>query len=116
MFERKGEKLGSIFHGDVEPDAEQPEEEPKKTVKQSAVKKAASKKAPKPEPKSEPQPEPEPEPDESFKSALDAPESDEPARNASTEEWAEFLDKQKVQYPEGAGREELIELFDNREK
>lgn len=36
-----------------------------------------------------------------------------PNRNGSREEWAKFLDSQKVAYPEGATRNELIERWDS---
>ena len=49
----------------------------------------------------------------SERSRLERRIVDAPNRNGSREEWAKFLDSQKVAYQEGATRNELIERWDS---
>lgn len=85
MFVRNGEALGSVQHA-----------EPKV-------------KAPKPQ-----TPEPEDERAESEQVA-DEQASEElgvPARNASREDWAEFISSKGIEFTEDAGRNDLRDLWD----
>lgn len=115
MFERNGEKLGSIL---VDGHRNAPSSSPEKAAKKAPAKAESKADEPKTEAKAADEPKQAEKPKSTFKSALDTPksESSEPARNASTEEWAKFLKSQKIDHPEDAGRDELIELFDKSKK
>ena len=53
--------------------------------------------------------------DTAEETAEETPEDTAPARNADREEWAAFLTAEGISYPEDAGRNKLIEIWDTHE-